>query len=274
MKSKSDVQKKKGYCLITGAAGGLGLQLAKVFSKNGYSLVLIDIDEINLEKTVKCLSSNKDINVISISADLSQNDAAIRIYETITIQNINIEVLINNAGFGYYGLFAENKWEKQESMIKLSVLTTSHLAKLFLPEMLANRKGYILNIASLAAFQPGPLMSVYHASKAFMLSFSQSLANELKDTGVFVTVVCPGIMATGFQKANNNESPRLKWTLGSAEKVAEFCYRSMLKNKVVAIPGLMTSLLANLPRFITRNATTNIVRMIQEKNRRDFKTVN
>lgn len=183
---------------------------------------------------------------------------------------IRIEIVINNAGFGYFGFFAENNWEKQEEMIKLTVLTSTHLTKLFLPEMLANKKGHILNIASLAAFQPGPLMSVYHASKSFMLSFSQSLANELKGTGVFVTVVCPGMMATGFQKANNNESPKLKWTVGSAEKIALYCYKSMIKKKVVAIPGFMNWIAANMPRFMPRNTATNVVRKIQERNRRDF----
>ena len=187
--------------------------------------------------------------------------------------HIKIEILINNAGFGYFGFFVENNWKKQEDLIKLSVLATTYLTKLFLPEMVANKKGHIVNIASLAAFQPGPLMSVYHASKAFLLSFSQALSNELKGTGVYATVVCPGMMATGFQKSNNNESPKLKWTVGSAEKVAIYCFKSIVKKKIVAIPGVMNRIAANLPRFIPRNVTTKLVRIIQEKNRMDFKPI-
>ena len=197
----------KGYCLITGAAGGLGFELAKLFAEKGYSLVMIDKDAENLSKAVQLVKSEFGIEIVSINENLSEEYAAQKIFERIKKMEIRIEIVINNAGFGYFGFFAENNWEKQEEMIKLTVLTSTHLTKLFLPEMLANKKGHILNIASLAAFQPGPLMSVYHASKSFMLSFSQSLANELKGTGVFVTVVCPGMMATGFQKANNNESP-------------------------------------------------------------------
>ena len=271
MLSKTAEEFGKNFCLITGSANGLGLELAKIFAKNGYSLVLIDKDDENLKKAVELLKMNERIKVISISEDLSNYNSALTIFNTIKKMNIEIEILINNAGFGYFGFFVENNWKKQEDLIKLSVFTTTYLTKLFLPEMVANKKGHIVNIASLAAFQPGPLMSVYHASKAFLLSFSQALSNELKGTGVYATVVCPGMMATGFQKSNNNESPKLKWTVGSAEKVAIYTYKKMMKGKVVIVPGIMNKLAVFFSRILPFNFTTFIVRKIQENNRMKFK---
>ncbi len=270
MASKTEYESERKFCLITGAASGLGLELAKIFAKNGYSLIIVDKNENKLIKAESLLLLQEKIHVIPIVEDLSDFNSALTIFNTLKNNHIVPEILVNNAGFGYFGFFTENDWEKQEDLIKLSVFTTTHLTKLFLPGMIANKKGHILNIASIAAFQPGPLMSVYHASKAFLLSISQALSNELKGTGVNVTVVCPGMMATGFQKSNNNEDPKLKWTIGSAEKVANYCYRSMKRNRVVAIPGLLNQFAANLPRLIPRNITTHIVRKMQEKNRIDF----
>lgn len=274
MNSKRLVKSNKKYCLITGSGNGLGFELAKIFACNGYSLVLVDKDEERLQKSSELLKQYHDSSIIAISQDLCQKNAALTIYKSIEKLQIKPEVLINNAGFGYFGFFAESNWEKQEDLIELSVLGHTQLTRLILPDMISNKNGRILNVASLAAFMPGPLMSVYHASKAFILSFSLALSNELEGTGVKVTVLCPGMMDTGFQKTNNNESPKLKWSVGSAEKVAKICYKNMMKNKVIIIPGVMNKIAAHLPRLLPINFATFIVRKIQENNRMDSRPLN
>ena len=257
----------KNHCLITGAAGGLGLELAKIFAAEGYKLILIDISKENLENSVALLEKEYQVEVISIEKDLSVPGSASEVFEEVMSLGCTVEVLINNAGFGYFGFFAGNRWEKQRDLINLSVLTSTNLIKLFLDGMMAKGYGKIMNVASLAAYQPGPLMSVYHASKAFLVNFSVALANELKGTGITMTVLCPGMMATGFQKANNNEDLNLKFTVGSAARVARYGYNALMKGKTVAIPGLMNKAGAFLPRLLPLTWTTNVVRKIQEKNR-------
>jgi len=271
MDSFSNDNSGKKFCLITGSGNGLGFELAKVFAQNGYPLVLIDKDEDGLKNVEKTLKLKYDTSIITITQDLCKKNAALKIFKILEELEIKPEILINNAGFGYFGFFAESKWQRQEDLIRLSVLANTHLISLLVPDMISNKHGRILNVASLAAFLPGPLMSVYHASKAFILSFSQALSNELKGTGVKVTVLCPGMMDTKFQKTNNNESPKLKWTVGSPEKVATYCYKKMMKDKVVVIPGVMNKIAAYLPRILPRNFATFIVRKIQENNRVNFK---
>jgi hypothetical protein len=182
------------------------------------------------------------------------------------------DVLVNNAGFGLYGLFAETDWSKEESMLHLHVLTLTRLTKLVLPEMLKQGRGRILNVSSLAAFQPGPLMSIYYASKAYILSFSEALANELQGTGVTVTVLAPGWFRTNFQKTtainSNVEESRARLHTATASKVARKGYRAMMQGKVYVIPGLANKLMATAPRIIPRKTMTTIIRRIQERLRK------
>ena len=148
-------------------------------------------------------------------------------------------------------------------------MTTTHLTKLVLKGMVSRGHGKILNVSSLAAFQPGPLMSIYYASKAYILSFSEAIARELKGTGVTVTALCPGITKTGFQKvvSQNTVENTITFNMASAKAVAKYGYNAMMKGKTIAIPGKLNKLLANLPRFIPRNKVTSIIKKIQEKNR-------
>ena len=141
-------------------------------------------------------------------------------------------MLINNAGYGVFGMFAETDWQREFAMIQLHVVTSTHLTKLFLEGMVSRGYGKILNVSSLAAFQPGPLMSIYYATKSYILSFSESIANELKGSGVTVTVLCPGLTKTGFQKTVGEANPNAKWSWASAEKVAEYGYKSMKKQPI------------------------------------------
>lgn len=170
-----------------------------------------------------------------------------------------------------FGSFSETDWERESAMLHVHILTTTHLTKLVLEGMIKRGSGQILNMSSLAAFQPGPLMSIYYASKSFMLSFSEAIANELKGTGVTVTALCPGPTKTSFQNtvSENTCDNKIKFNMACAKEVALYGYKAMIKGKTYAIPGRFNKLLATIPRFISRNAATTIVRRIQAKNRED-----
>jgi short-subunit dehydrogenase len=186
----------------------------------------------------------------------------------LSVQKIRVDYLINNAGFGDFGLFADSNWEKQSEMINLNVLALTHLTRLFLPQMIKNKFGKVLNIASTAAFQPGPTMSVYFATKAFVLSFSEAIANELKGTGVTVTVLCPGATESGFQAAADLKNSNLFKgnQIASSKQVAEFGYNMMMKGKIVVIHGFMNKLLTFSVRLAPRNIITSIARMKLKSN--------
>lgn len=186
-------------------------------------------------------------------------------YEEILKQNIVIDYLENNAGFGDYGLFAESEWDKQEQMINLNVLSLTYLTRLFLPDMIKRRSGKILNVASTASFQPGPTMAVYFASKAFVLSFSEALNNEVSEHGISVTALCPGPTQSGFQDAASMQDSRLFKgnNSPSSREVAEYGYKSMMKGKAVAIHGFRNTIMANSVRFAPRSLVVKIARKMQ-----------
>ncbi|MCB0388275.1 MAG: SDR family oxidoreductase [Winogradskyella sp.] len=253
--------------LITGGASGLGYELALLLAKDGYNLVLIDIDAEKLQEVKQGIETDFAVNVQIYAKDLS----VVNISEEIMLElkGLPIDVLVNNAGFGLFGSFWETDWEREKQMLHLHVITTTHLTKLVLKDMIQRGSGKILNLSSLAAFQPGPLMSLYYATKGYILSFSEAIANELKGTGVTVTALCPGPTKTSFQKVVSNASSENKITfnMANAKEVAAYGYKAMNKGKVYAIPGKFNKLLATLPRFIPRNTAATIVKRIQEKNR-------
>lgn len=255
--------------LVTGAASGLGYELSLLLAKDEYDLILVDIDAENLEKVKNEIHSNYDSSVKTLVKDLSVLNIANEIIDDI--DNVPIEVLINNAGFGLFGSFADTDWKRESDMLHVHIMTTTHLTKLILEGMVKRGSGRILNMSSLAAFQPGPLMSIYYASKGYMLSFSEAIANELKGTGVTVTALCPGPTRTSFQEvvSENSTENKIKFNMACPEQVAKYGYKAMLKGKTVAIPGGFNKFLSALPRFISRNMATKIVRNIQEKNRDD-----
>lgn len=255
-----------GVALITGAASGIGYEFAKIAMREGYELALVDINEQGLSEKAEALKAAGAYQVECLAINLAKEGAATEIVAWLEEKDLEISLLFNNAGFGNFGYFKETSWEKDEAMLKVHMVTASHLIKLLLPGMLDRKRGKILNNASVAAFVPGPLMSTYHASKAYLLSFTQALANELKGTGVTATVLCPGMTKTGFAKANGNDDPNIKFNIASAEGVAQYAYDQMIHGKVVAIPGFFNKLSAFLPRFLTRNRVTNMVGNIQRKN--------
>ncbi len=253
--------------LVTGGASGLGYEFALLLAKDSYNLILIDIDPIKLEKTKKKLQDKFNSEVTILVKDLSIVNIADEIFNEI--KDIPIDVLINNAGFGLFGTFANTDWQRESAMLNLHIITTTHLTKLLLTGMTERGTGKILNMSSLAAFQPGPLMAIYYATKAYILSFSEAIANELKGTGVTVTVLCPGQTKTSFQEVVSQETSENKigFNIACPKQVATYGYKAMLKGKTVVVPGKFNKFLSKLPRIMPRKTATSIVRKIQEKNR-------
>lgn len=259
--------------VVTGAASGLGYELMLLLAKDKYDLVLIDVDKEKLTQVKSNIEQEYNCSVQIITTDLSAIDSADFVYSKI--KNKSIDVLINNAGFGVFGSFTDTSWQIESNMLHLHIITVTHLTKLVLKNMVAQNSGKILNVSSLAAFMPGPMMALYYASKSYLLSFSEAIANELKGTGVSVTALCPGQTKTGFQKVVSNASSenKISFNIACPVEVAAYGYKAMLKGKVVAVPGIFNKFLSNLPRFLTRNRVRCIVRGIQDKNRDTSTTV-
>lgn len=252
--------------LITGASNGLGLELAKIFARKGFNLVLVARNEEKLLLLKSELETKHNINAEVFVKDLSKKDAALEVFQFVEEKNIAIEILVNNAGFGDHGKFETSNWQKQSEMIHLNILALTQLTHLFLPLMVKRKSGKILNLASIASFMPGAMMSVYYATKAFVLSFSEALAEELKNSGVTVMALCPGPTKTGFeQKADLEESGLFaKFKIADAQEVAAFGYRKLMRKKVIAIPGFLNNLMINTAKFMPRKLVRNIIFRIQK----------
>ncbi|MBN8251537.1 SDR family oxidoreductase [Priestia flexa] len=256
---------EKGYALITGASGGIGRQLAYHFAEDGYSLVLVARSKENLEELKKELENNYSISVLISIKDLSKQEEALKLYDEIKQQRITVQFLVNNAGFGLYGTFIETSWAEEADMIDLNIKTLTYLTKLFLPEMVERNEGRILNIASVASFLPGPLMAVYYATKAYVLSFTEALENELKDTNITISALCPGPTKTGFSdRANLSSSKLFESGALHVEDVAKVGYEQFMRGKTIIIPGAKFKVATMLPRFFPRKLITKVVRSIQE----------
>ncbi len=254
--------------LITGASSGIGLELAHVMAKEKHNLVLVarSIDKLN--QLADELIQTYGIKVKTYKADLSKVEQIESLYSQTQNDDIEISYLINNAGFGEYGKFIENDWEKLNTMMQLNMVSLVHLTNLYSKDMISSKFGKIMNVASTAAFQPMPYFAVYAATKSFVLSFSEAIASELKDNGVTVTALCPGLTGTGFVDAANMEGTKFldkaKASMSTAEEVAEYGYEAMMKGKTVAVHGMINSLMAQSARFLPRDLMTTIAKKIQE----------
>ena len=253
------------FSIVTGGASGLGFEFVKLLLIDKYNVVVIDNDKKELNNIKSKINFKHNKKIILMHKDLSNPDSSIEIFKEL--KNKNIEVLINNAGFGLFGKFKDTNWKIERNMIMVHVMCTSEMTKLFLNNMIENKKGRILNMASLAAFQPGPLMSIYYSTKAFILHFSESIANELKGSGVSVTVLCPGQTRTNFQKKVSSREKKINFNFSTAEEVAKYGYDAMMNGKTIAIPGIINKILSTIHRFIPRSLATKLMRKIQEKNR-------
>jgi short-subunit dehydrogenase len=241
--------------LITGASAGIGLELARVFAGAGYDLILVSRDQARLEKLAAEL---KPAAVRVIAKDLSLPDAPEEIHRLAP----KVDVLVNNAGFGVFGKFSDNSLSQELNMMQLNMTALVILTKLYLADMIAARAGRIMNVASTAAFQPGPLMALYYATKAFVLSFSEAIANELEATGVTVTALCPGPTATEFQERGKMQDSGLVKgkKMMTARAVAEVGYRGLMAGKTIVIPGFQNKLMAQSLRVSPRSLVTKVVR--------------
>jgi len=248
--------------IVTGGASGIGLEFVKLLVNDDYKVFVVDNSKENLNR----LKSKFDPkNIETINQDLSKTDSPEKIYKNL--KNKNIDVLINNAGFGTFGKFHNSDWKRDRDMINLHVLNTTHLTKLFLKDMVKKNEGKILNISSVAAFQPGPLMSLYYATKAFILHFTEAISNEVKDKNISISVLCPGQTSTNFQKNVSTKKNKIKFNTGCPIKVAKYGYDSLKKNTTVSVPGFWNKVIVFLVRILPRSTSTNLVRYIQEKNR-------
>ncbi len=252
--------------LITGASSGIGLELAKVFAQHKHSLILVARSKSKLEELAEVLRQT-GVEVHLLVKDLSINQSAVEVFDWCNQHGVVVDYLVNNAGFGDFGFFHESSWARQEQMITLNITALTHLTHLFLPQMVKRKSGKIMNVASTAAFQPGPTMSVYYATKAFVLHFTEAISNELKGTGVTVTALCPGATESGFQSAAAMEESKLVKgkKLPSSLDVAMYGYKAMMNGRTVAVHGSMNSMMATGYRFLPRKWIVQVTRMIQDK---------
>ena len=252
--------------LITGASSGIGRELASAIAKDRLDLVLVARRVERLEELATELRQKYGVNVEVVAADLAQPGAAARVFEAARAESGSVDVLVNNAGVGVHGLFAETPLSREVEMIHLNVVALTELTKLCVPGMIERRRGRIVNVASTAAFQPGPLMAVYYATKAHVLSFTEALAEELTGTGVTATALCPGPTRTEFQqKAGFGDVPLLKGPLvWDAASVARVGWEGAKRGKRVVVPGFANRVLALGARLSPRRLTTKIARRLQE----------
>jgi uncharacterized protein len=252
--------------LITGASGGIGLELARLCAKGGHDVILVARNRDKLDEIAKYLSGMYNIRVEVIAADLTDPEAPQAIMGKVETLGLGIDVLVNNAGFGDWGLFGRAELKRQLDMVQVNIVALTVLTRLVLPRMVTQHRGRILNVASTAAFAPGPLMAVYYATKAYVLSFSEAIANELDGTGIAVTALCPGPTRTSFAReagmagSNLFSGPNVM----DAAAVAAAGYRGMIRGRAVVIPGLLNKILIASIRFSPRWAVRMITRWFQE----------
>jgi uncharacterized protein len=252
--------------LITGASGGIGYELAKLFAHDHHDLVLVARSGDKLAQIANELQSLR-VRVRTYSLDLTQAPAPKFLFDQLQSEGVAVDILINNAGFGAFGEFAQMSTDEIFGQIQLNIVALTELTRLLLPPMLARGSGRIMNVASTAGFQPGPLMAVYYATKAYVISFSEALANEVRNSGVTVTCFCPGATHTGFAKRAGNDKSRLFKQLGAmnVEKVALDGYRAVMEGRTLAFSGAHNWLVAQSTRFAPRKMVTAISRWISEK---------
>jgi short-subunit dehydrogenase len=252
--------------LITGASTGLGAEFARLFARDKNNLVLVARTSPKLNELADELRQQHGITVKTIPLDLGLPQASQNLFEETQRAGIHVDVLVNNAGYGRSGNFADIPLEESYGQIQLNVTALTLLTRLYLGPMLERRSGKIMNVASTAAFQPGPLLAVYYATKAYVLSFSEALADELRNSNVQVTCFCPGATLTEFHKRAQTENARLFKQLApmDAKTVAEDGYRAMMAGKTLAISGFKNWLVAESVRFAPRKMVTAISRWVAE----------
>ena len=253
--------------LITGASGGIGLELAKLFARDSHDLALVARSYDKLNFIADDLQQTYGVQVKYYTKDLSVSSAPEEIFKALQSEGGNIDVLVNNAGFGWRGEYVKMDIADVLGMIQVNITALSHLTRLFLPGMIEQKRGKILNVASTAAFQPGPMMATYYASKAYVLSFSEALSEELQGTGVTVTAFCPGQTATGFGLRAGFSNKKVLGGILSMDShtVALDGYKGLMKGKPLVISGWKNWLGTQLVRFIPRPYPARLIKKVQQK---------
>lgn len=253
--------------LVTGASGGIGEELARLLAAGGANLVLVARSHDKLAALARDLSAAHRVQARALACDLSAPDATDRIVAELRAHGIAVDILVNNAGFATYGLFVETPADEEARLLQVNIVALTNLTKRLLPGMVERRHGRVLNVASTAGFQPGPLMAVYYALKAYVLSLSEALANETEGTGVSVTCLCPGPTKTGFQDRARMRESKLFTTLAvmNAADVARAGYDGMMAGRAIVIPGLSNKLAVQVLRVSPRAMATRVVRRLQER---------
>ncbi len=260
-----DVVNKLGLtALITGASGGIGYELAKLFAKDHHNLVLVARNGPKLSQVADELQRQFGVSVKTVAIDLAEPNAPESLFSQM--QSVPVDLLINNAGYGQFGEFSDIPLKESLGQIQLNITALTALTKLFLGPMLERRSGRIMNVASTAGFLPGPLMAVYYATKAYVISFSEALANEVAGKGVTVTCLCPGATDTGFASRAGNDKTRLfkRVRPTDAKTVAHAGYYGLFKGKTLVIPGIRNWLVAESVRFSPRKMVTAVSRWVSE----------
>ena len=252
--------------LITGASSGIGEELAKLAARDKHDLVLVARSADKLHALAEALAREHGIRATALPEDLADPNSVDAIVDVLAARGIDVDILINNAGFGTYGPFIQTSLAEERDLIAVNVMAPMLLMKRLVPRMVARGRGRVLNVASTAAFQPGPLMAVYYASKAFVLSLSEAVANELEGTGVTVTCLCPGPTRTGFQsRARMQQSGLFKFFgVMDAASAARAGYDGMMAGRTVVVPGVLNKIVIQSLRVSPRSLVTKIVHTIQK----------
>lgn len=253
------------YVLITGSTSGIGKEFVKIFAENGYNIVLTSSSSEALIKLKEEVDKKyKDIKTFVICKDLAKEESPKEMFDELKENNITVTILINNAGFGYFGKFIDSDINKNNNLLSVNNFSLCNLAYYFGKDMAKRKYGKILNVASIAAFEGGPYMATYFASKAFVLSFSEALSLELKDDNVSVTCLCPGPTKTNFEKNANLQKSFMfkKMKTCTPEYVAKVGYNALMNNKTIVTAGITNKLLVFLTRFVPRKINTYISKYI------------
>lgn len=244
--------------LITGASSGIGLHLAREFAQHGHPVVLVAPVEAELQQIAQSIRTEFAVEARVIAKDLELEDSAHEIFDELQRAGVTVDILVNNAGHGQRGHFWEIPLEQDLSMVRLNIEAVLRLTKLFLPPMLARKRGRILNTASVAGFEPGPMLAVYHSTKAFVLSLSEALATELKETGITVTALCPGPTDTDFfPKADMTETRAMQKAM-APQDVAAAGFKALMAGERVVVPGGMNKALVFARRLLTEEAQSKV----------------
>lgn len=254
------------YALVTGASSGIGLELAKLLAADRYNLVIVSRTQDNLDRVASELAQEYGVEVIAIAKDLSLKEGPFELYEEVSNRGLTINILVNDAGQGQYGEFIETDIERELEIIQLNIAAYVVLTKCFLKEMVSRKEGKVLNVSSIGGEMPGPLQAVYHATKAFVTSFSEAVREEVKDTPVTITLLEPGVTDTDFfHKANQEDAKMVKeGSLADPAKVAKDGYEALMAGKDKIISGLMNKAMVASSHLMPDTAVATTMHKMME----------